>query len=70
MKVKIKAITPLGIFESDLRDILPSEVEKARLGYEQLYRLNVATIQQGGKTIYIPAEVIQRSVVILETLDE
>ncbi len=68
MKIQTKVISPLGTFESDVAevDITPEQVDEVKRMYEQCHKLNYLSIQQGSKTVYIPAEVIRQSVIILD----
>lgn len=68
MKLQITVISPLGTFEGEADELEPGKWTAGQvkaLG-ENIHRTNYLTIRQGSKAIYFPAEVIQKSIVILD----
>ena len=68
MKAQTIVITPLGTFESDVNDVslTQEQVESLKEIYEHSYDWGFFVFLQGTKTIYFPAEIIKKSIIILD----
>ena len=68
MQIKTKVISPLGTFESDSSDVTAKQVEQVKEVLKSVSELSFFSMVAGGQTIYFPAEVIQKSIVVLEVM--
>lgn len=68
MKTKTKVISPLGTFEGDEIELTEKQINEVKDLFSDISRLTYLSLMTGRETIFFPADVIQKSIVILEVI--
>ena len=70
MKFKITCVTPMGTFESREAEGNENDIEDLKIFGQRIAKSEYLSLENDGKIVYIPNELLQKSIFIVEVKNE